>query len=192
MKNINELFNAVEELKNNMGKYSDYEIYTKISEIVDVANDCRSKLNGRCRENNKSYYEEAVRMMKTDAANYINNYIDAHKHELKCTDDYKILLSKSRRGIALYCSSAYNSPVNFKGLKQKVTQYTNNTVFDILGIDEHTILSEDDYMRFLKIRKNPEYIRPSIQYILDGLHEVEYRNKSELKNKGGIYNCWWN
>ena len=75
MKNINKLFNAVEELKNNMGKYSDYEIYTKISEIVDVANDCRSKLNGRCRENNKSYYEEAVRMMKTDAANYINNYI---------------------------------------------------------------------------------------------------------------------
>ena len=91
----------------------------------------------------------------------------------------------------LYCSSAYNSPVNFKGLKQKVTQFTNNTIFDILGINEHTILSENDYMRFLKIRKNPEYIRPSIQYILDGLHEVKYRNKSELKNKGGIYNCWW-
>ena len=192
MKNINELFNAVEELKNNMGKYSDYEIYTKISEIVDVANDSRSKLNAKCTKNNKSYYEEAVRMMKTDAANYINNYIDAHKHELKCTDDYRILLSRSRRGIALYCSSAYNSPVNFKGLKQKVTQFTNNTIFDILGINEHTILSENDYMRFLKIRKNPEYIRPSIQYILDGLHEVEYRNKSELKNKGGIYNCWWN
>ena len=191
MKNINEIFDTAKDLKNNIGKYSDYEIYAKISEIIEMCNECRSELNGRRRENNKSYYEEASRIMKTDAVNYINNYIDAHKHELKCTDDYKILLSRSRRGIALYCSSAYNSPVNFKGLKQKVTQYTSNTVFAILGIDEHTILSEDDYMRFLKIRKNPEYIRPSIQYILDGLHEVEYRNKSELKNKGGIYNCWW-
>ena len=187
MKNINEIFDTAKDLKNNIGKYSDYEIYTKISEIVDVANDCRSKLNGRCRENNKSYYEEAVRMMKTDAANYINNYIDAHKHELKCTDDYRILLSKSRRGIALYCSSAYNSPVNFKGLKQKVTRFTNNTIFDILGINEHTILSENDYMRFLKIRKNPEYIRPSIQYIIDGLYEVEYRHKA-IKNERGIQN----
>ena len=192
MKNINEIFDTAKDLKNNIGKYSDYEIYAKISEIIEMCNECRSELNGRRRENNKSYYEEASRIMKTDAVNYINNYIDAHKHELKCTDDYKILLSRTSRSAMIYCSSAYNSPVNFKGLKQKVTQYTNNTVFAILGIDEHTILSEDDYMRFLKIRKNPEYIRPSIQYILDGLHEVEYRNKSELKNKGGIYNCWWN
>ena len=191
MKNINEIFDTAKDLKNNIGKYSDYEIYAKISEIIEMCNECRSELNGRRRENNKSYYEEASRIMKTDAANYINNYIDAHKQELKCTDDYKILVSKSPRSVMLYCSSAYNSPVNFKGLKQKVTQFTNNTIFDILGINEHTILSENDYMRFLKIRKNPEYIRPSIQYILDGLHEVKYRNKSELKNKGGIYNCWW-
>ena len=191
MKNINEIFDTAKDLKNNIGKYSDYEIYAKISEIIEMCNECRYELNGRRRENNKSYYEEASRIMKTDAVNYINNYIDAHKHELKCTDDYKILLSRTSRSAMIYCSSAYNSPVNFKGLKQKVTRFTNNTIFDILGINEHTILSENDYMRFLKIRKNPEYIRPSIQYILDGLHEVEYRNKSELKNKGGIYNCWW-
>ena len=191
MKNINEIFDTAKDLKNNIGKYSDYEIYAKISEIIEMCNECRSELNGRRRENNKSYYEAASRIMKTDAVNYINNYIDTHKHELKCTDDYKILLSRTSRSAMIYCSSAYNSPVNFKGLKQKVTQFTNNTIFDILGINEHTILSENDYMRFLKIRKNPEYIRPSIQYILDGLHEVEYRNKSELKNKGGIYNCWW-
>ena len=154
MKNINEIFDTANDLKNNIGKYSDYEIYTKISEIIEMCNECRSELNGRRRENNKSYYEEASRIMKTDAVNYINNYIDAHKHELKCTDDYKILLSRTPRSAMIYCASAYNSPVNFKGLKQKVTQYTNNTVFDILGIDEHTILSEYDYMRFLKIRKN--------------------------------------
>ena len=187
MKNINEIFDTAKDLKNNIGKYSDYEIYAKISEIIEMWNECRSELNGRRRENNKSYYEEASRIMKTDAVNYINNYIDAHKHELKCTDDYRILLSKSRRGIALYCSSAYNSPVNFKGLKQKVTRFTNNTIFDILGINEHTILSENDYMRFLKIRKNPEYIRPSIQYIIDGLYEVEYRHKA-IKNERGIKN----
>lgn len=188
MKNINKIFDTAKDLKNNMGKYSDYEIYAKISEIIEMCNECRSELNGRRRENNKSYYEEASRIMKTDAANYINNYIDAHKHELKCTDDYKILLSKSKRGVMLYCSSAYKSPVNFKGLKSKISQFTNNTVFAILGIDEHTILTEDDYMRFLKIRKNPEYIRPSIQYILDGLYEVDYRNKATIKNEREICN----
>ena len=187
MKNINEIFDTAKDLKNNIGKYSDYEIYAKISEIIEMCNECRSELNGRRRENNKSYYEEASRIMKTDAVNYINNYIDAHKHELKCTDDYKILLSRTSRSAMIYCSSAYNSPVNFKGLKQKVTQFTNNTIFDILGINEHTILSENDYMRFLKIRKNPEYIRPSIQYIIDGLYEVEYRHKA-IKNERGIQN----
>ena len=90
MKNINEIFDTAKDLKNNIGKYSDYEIYAKISEIIEMCNECRSELNGIRRENNKSYYEEASRIMKTDAANYINNYIDAHKHELKCTDDYKI------------------------------------------------------------------------------------------------------
>lgn len=188
MKNINEIFDTAKDLKNNIGKYSDYEIYAKISEIIEMCNECRSELSGRCRENNRSYYEEASRIMKTDAANYINNYIDAHKHELKCTDDYKILLSKSKRGVMLYCSSAYKSPVNFKGLKSKISQFTNNTVFAILGIDEHTILTEDDYMRFLKIRKNPEYVRPSIQYILDGLYEVDYRNKATIKNEREICN----
>lgn len=188
MKNINEIFDTAKDLKNNIGKYSDYVIYAKISEIIEMCNECRSELSGRCRENNRSYYEEASRIMKTDAANYINNYIDAHKHELKCTDDYKILLSKSKRGVMLYCSSAYKSPVNFKGLKSKISQFTNNTVFAILGIDEHTILTEDDYMRFLKIRKNPEYVRPSIQYILDGLYEVDYRNKATIKNEREICN----
>ena len=178
------LFNAVDELRENIDKMNVYEVYSKISRINEIANDYRAELNGRSRENKTSYYAEAVRIMKEDAARYINNYINNHKQELKCTDEYKIRCSKAGKSVMIYCHSDYKSPnVNFKGLKLKVTQFTNNTLFNILGIEEHTILSEDDYLHFLEIRKNPEYIRASIQYILDGLYEVDYRNKSTIKMK---------
>lgn len=178
------LFNAVDELRENIDKMNVYEIYSKITKINEMCNDYRAELNGRSRENKISYYAEAAKIMKEDAARYINNFINDHKQELKCTDEYKIRCSKAGKSVMLNCHSDYKSPtVNFKGLKLKLTQFTNNTLFDILGIEEHNILSEDDYMRFLEIRKDPEYIRPSIQYIIDGLYEVDYRNKSTLKTK---------
>lgn len=150
--------------------------YYQIREIEKLIFEYRSQLTvapgGRMK-----YFDTCTSLFFMDVAEYLNKYKDTHKDELQYTDYYQF--HHSNRLYVRTTNYRIEKSINMKGMSSLIN-IPKKVIFSILDIEGETVLLEDDYKKFLDIRKNnPEYFLPYIQDIISCMHQVCKRTRKE-------------
>lgn len=153
------------------------EVYKKCSSIEKYCSEIRRSIAGYTDINGRyfRYDDLATKIMFNDIAKYMNEYKDSHASELIGTQYYHFSTYSLYYGKGKLALEADVNKLNLRGSKAKVNSFPRKTIFRILDIEDQTFLTKNDYDKFLEIRKDPEYIKPHIEKLINFLYEIKLK-----------------